>query len=111
MVVCVAQYWTTLTTDVDLHFQMASALMGLGLAAILALVLKRDWSFVGPELRRSSLAARLRDSVREAGSKRNRDESDESESTQDTGDADDPEPAEKEEAAQGTTESEPDSKS
>lgn len=42
LILCIAQYWETLVRDLDLHFQMATALLFASIAALLSVVLLRD---------------------------------------------------------------------
>lgn len=67
LIVCVAQYWTTLVQDVDLHFQLASGLMCALVVAILVLVLRRDLQSALPGLQNTRLCAYLRRTARDAG--------------------------------------------
>ncbi len=43
LAICVAQYWTTLVKDYDLHFQMATAIYFAGITGLFASLLRREW--------------------------------------------------------------------
>lgn len=44
--ICVAEYWTVLESDVELHFQYATVLLFAGMGGLLAVLLKRDWPII-----------------------------------------------------------------
>ena len=50
LLLCTAQYWTTLVKDTDLHFQMATVLYFAGTTAALAFLVLRDWPTLAGEL-------------------------------------------------------------
>ncbi len=58
--VCVAGYWTTLTNDVELHFQLGSALAIIGLGVLLVLILYRDRTLWLPPTTTTRLCSLLR---------------------------------------------------
>jgi hypothetical protein len=60
LLLCVATYWTTLTTDLELHFEMASVLLCSAFIVILVLVLYRDRDIWLPPSRKQSLCWLLR---------------------------------------------------
>jgi hypothetical protein len=60
VLVCVAQYWTTLTTDLELHFESASVLLCGGIFVILVLILYRDRSLYLPRSGGTTLCWLLR---------------------------------------------------
>jgi hypothetical protein len=60
LLVCVAQYWTTLTTDLELHFEEASVLLCGGIFVLLVLVLYRDRSIYLPRSNGTALCWLLR---------------------------------------------------
>jgi len=55
LLICVAQYWTTLTTDLELHFETASVLLCGGFIVILTLILYRDRALWLPSGKRTTL--------------------------------------------------------
>jgi len=65
-VLCIAQYWETLVKDLGLHFQIATALLFMAIAALLSVLLVRDrpqWlpsflSTAAPELAEDGLDPR-----------------------------------------------------
>jgi len=60
LLVCVAQYWTTLTTDLELHFEMASVLLCGAFIVLLVLILYRDRDVWLPASKSQSLCWLLR---------------------------------------------------
>lgn len=60
LLVCVAQYWTTLTDDLELHFELASVLLCGSLLTLLVLLLYRDRSIWLPASKSQSLCWLLR---------------------------------------------------
>jgi hypothetical protein len=60
LLVCVAQYWTTLTSDLELHFESASVLLCGGLMTMLVLVLYRDSAIWLPPSKSTTLCWLLR---------------------------------------------------
>ncbi|MBN1610735.1 MAG: hypothetical protein JW940_29160 [Polyangiaceae bacterium] len=55
LVACAAQYWETLVSDLDLHFQIGTVLLFTTFTALLTLVLSRDMSKILPSLAAGSL--------------------------------------------------------
>ncbi len=60
LLVCVAQYWTTLTSDLELHFEEASVLLCGGFIVILVLILYRDRELWLPPAKGAALCWLLR---------------------------------------------------
>lgn len=60
ILICVAQYWTTLTTDLELHFELASVLLCVGLLILMVLVLYRDRAVWLPASKSTTLCWLLR---------------------------------------------------
>lgn len=60
LVVCVATYWTTLTTDLELHFEMASELLCSSFIVVLVLILYRDREIWLPPSKSQTLCWLLR---------------------------------------------------
>jgi hypothetical protein len=60
LLVCVAQYWTTLTSDLELHFESASVLLCGAFIVLLVLVLYRDRSIWLPPAKGATLCWLLR---------------------------------------------------
>jgi hypothetical protein len=60
LLLCVALYWTTLTTDLELHFEMASVLLCCSFIVLLVLVLYRDREVWLPPSKSQSLCRLLR---------------------------------------------------
>jgi hypothetical protein len=58
--VCIAQYWTTLMTDLELHFESASVLLCGSFLVILTLILYRDRDIWLPPSKSQSLCWLLR---------------------------------------------------
>lgn len=46
LLMCAAQYWTTLVRDTELHFQLATVLYFAGTLAVLAFLAWRDWETI-----------------------------------------------------------------
>ncbi|HMA95941.1 MAG TPA: discoidin domain-containing protein [Polyangiaceae bacterium] len=60
ILVCVAQYWTTLTTDLELHFELASVLLCGSFIVLLVLLLYRDRTVWLPPSQSQRLCSLLR---------------------------------------------------
>jgi hypothetical protein len=60
LLLCVATYWTTLTTDLELHFEMASELLCSSFIVLLVLILYRDRDIWLPPSKRQTLCWLLR---------------------------------------------------
>lgn len=60
LLVCVAQYWTTLTSDLELHFESASVMLCGGFIVLLVLILYRDRELWLPPSKSQTLCWLLR---------------------------------------------------